>query len=139
MFCFPTKTRKKTLTINDHPFQIFAKLILNSTQLQLQLWGWDSLIPSYPSHPPTHRESSKMEQDFKNFNWRLQILQLKTSNTSIEEFKYLPSSVSTQIQLQLSLNSTQSQLNLNTNYWAWHYSAQLVLHIWSGYLRLQEC
>ena len=33
---------------------------------------------------------------------------MKTSNTSIEEFKY---SVSTQIQFQLSLNLTQSQLN----------------------------
>ena len=36
---------------------------------------------------------------------------MKTSNTSIEEFKYLQSSVSTKIQLQLSLNSTQSHLN----------------------------
>ena len=77
--------------------QFYALIFYWQAQPQLQLQLWDSLILSYPSHPPTHRESSKKDN--------------KTSNASIEEFKYLPGSVSTQIQLQLSLNSNQSQLN----------------------------
>ena len=52
---------------------------------------------------------------------------MKTSITSIEELKYLPSSVSTQFQLQLSLNSISTQLNLYSNYGTWHYSAHLVI------------
>ena len=67
---------------------------LNSNHLQLQLGGWYLFSDNTATHPTG-----------KVVKWN------KTSNTSIEEFKYLPSSVSTQYQLQLSLNSTQSQLN----------------------------
>ena len=54
-----------------------------------------------------------MEQDFKYFNWRLQILQLKCSNTG-----------QAQSQLNFNSSSASNQLNLKSNYWAWHYSAQ---------------
>ena len=53
-----------------------------------------------------------MGKDFKYFNWRLQILQLKISNTSI-----------------IKLNQIQVQPQLNSNYWAWHCSAQLVVNV----------
>ena len=52
------------------------------------------------TQPPTHspnRESSKIEQDFKYFNWRLQILAKLNFNSNCAK---------------LSLNSTQSQLKL---------------------------
>ena len=55
-----------------------------------------------------------MEQDFKYFKCRVQILAKLSLN-----------SISTPAQPQL--NSISTQLNLNSNYWAWHYSAQLVL------------
>ena len=55
------------------------------------------------------------------------MLQLKTSNTLIEEFKYLSSSVSTQIQLQISLNSTQ--LNLNSTQTTELGTTQLILFL----------
>ena len=57
-----------------------------------------------------------------------------TSNTSIEDFKYFNwwvqilaslNSISTSVQPQL--NSISAQLNLNSNYWAWHYSAKACL------------
>ena len=68
-------------------FKIIAKHSLNSTQLNFN-FNFEAEIALFPDNTATHplnRESSKMEQDFKTFNWRLQILQLKTSNTSIEE------------------------------------------------------
>ena len=56
----------------------------------------------------------------------LQILQLKTSNTSIDEFKYLP--VLTQFQLQFSLSSTQSQLNSTSTQTTELGTTQLILY-----------
>ena len=90
-----------TISINQRIKRIKSLIVLilpSSASTQLK-WGWDSLIFSSYSHPPT-RESSKMEilqlktlntsiEDFKYFNWKLQILQLKTSNSSIEVFKYV--------------------------------------------------
>ena len=79
-----------------------AKLSLNSTQLNFN-FNFEAEIALFQDNTATHRESSKMEQDFKYFNWRLQILQFKTSNTSIKDFKYF--NWRFQILAQLSLNS----------------------------------
>ena len=71
---------------------IIAKLSLNSTQFN---FNFEAEIALFSNHPPTRKE----------------VKSNKTSNTSIEDFKYFPSSVSTQFKLQLSLISTQSQFN----------------------------
>ena len=81
---------------------------LNSTQLKLRLRL--ALFPAIPATHPPNRESSKMEQDFKYLDWRLQILQLKSSNTCEAQYQlnFNSSSAST----QLNINSTQPQLKL---------------------------
>ena len=91
--------RLKILSVRTCSFtkRKIAELSLNSTQLQLQLWGWDSLIPSYPSHPPTG----------KVVKWN------KTSNTSIEDFKYFNWRVQILSKLSLNSNSTPAQPQLN--------------------------
>ena len=98
----------KTMLHRLQEVQIFAiaKLSLNSTQLIFN-FNFEAEIALFSdntaTNPPNHPTGKVVKLN-------------KTSNTSIEEFKYLPSSVSTQFQLHLSLNSTQSQLNFNSNY-----------------------
>ena len=65
-----------------------------------------------------NKTSNTSIEDFKYFNWRVQILAKLSLN-----------SISTPAQPQL--NSISTQLNLNSNYWAWHYSAQLVRYSYS--------
>ena len=74
-------------------------------------------IPSYPSHPPGqvvkwNKTSNTSFEDFKYFNWGVQILSLNSNSTPA----------------QSQLNSIWTQLN--STYWAWQYSAQACYKYW---------
>ena len=79
------------------PSSVKTSFSPNSTQLNFN-FNFEAEIALFSDNTATHPTG-------KLVKWN------KTSNTSLEEFKYLSSSVSTQFQLQLSLNSTQSQFN----------------------------
>ena len=59
--------------LTNYPEVYIAKLSLNSTSnFEAEIALFPAIQATHPpSHPPTHRESSKIEQDFKYFNWRL--------------------------------------------------------------------
>ena len=91
---------KQNTELTSRPPQDFFKTFLSVQEHRKLLM--DYFKPTsrlfLPSSAPTQLKSTSPST-------------LRLRQPSIEEFKYLPSSVSTQIQLQLSLNSTQSQLN----------------------------
>ena len=95
-----------------------------STQLNFNL-NFEAEIALFPdntaTHPqtqprtyPTNQESSKMEQDFKYFNWR-EILAKLSLNLILTP-------------AQPQLNSISTKHNLNSHFWAWHYTAYLVFY-----------
>ena len=92
-----------------------------STQLKFNFnFNFEAEIPLFPAIPATHPPTGKVVkwnktsktsiEDFKYFNWRLLILQLKSSNTcqAQSQRKFNSSSALT----QLNLNSTQPQHKL---------------------------
>ena len=93
---------------------LIAKLSLNSTQLNSTSTQAEFSFILRQIQPPTHPSRIvvkwDLSVDFKYFNWRLLILQLKSSNIwqAQSQLKFNSSSAST----QLNHNSTQPQLKL---------------------------
>ena len=80
-----------------------TRVLPNSASTHLN-FNFEALFSDNTANQPPNGESSEMEQDFKYFNWRLKILQLKSSNTC-------------QAQSLFNFNSSSAatQLNLNSN------------------------
>ena len=92
---------------------IYKELFLGqvtATQVNISIFLVRGLWFIYLTIRKSQSEVSN-EMEFEFMPTRKVVKWNKTSYTSIEDFKYLPSSVSIQFKLQLSLKSTQSQFN----------------------------